>query len=71
MKKFSKRYLKPEDWNFKGNLLVGTEWTVESSKAGNSYTIALTEKGFNCSCTGFHYYGKCKHSTEVIEKFND
>lgn len=68
-KKFSKRYAKPEGWNFKRNVLVETEWTVTSSKAGSVYVVELTENGFNCSCTGFQFYGKCKHSLEVIEGF--
>jgi hypothetical protein len=71
MKTFSKRYVKPLGWNFKRNLLIGTEWLVPSSKANSEYTVSLTEKGFACSCTGFQYYGKCKHSIQIIEKFND
>jgi hypothetical protein len=69
-KKFAKRYLKPADWNFKGNLLAGTEWSVAGSKKGSFYTVALTEQGFSCDCTGFTFYGKCKHSLGVVEKFN-
>lgn len=69
-KKFAKRYLKPADWTFKGNLLVGTEWSVAGSKKDSFYTVALTEQGFTCDCTGFTFYGKCKHSLSVIEKFN-
>ena len=69
-KRFSRRYLKPEGWNFKGNFLVGTEWTVPGSKKGSSYTIELTEDGFSCGCTGFQFYGKCKHSITVIEGFD-
>lgn len=69
-KKFAKRYLKPADWTFKGNLLVGTEWSVAGSKKNSFYTVALTEQGFTCDCTGFTFYGKCKHSLSVVEKFN-
>ena len=69
-KKFAKHYLKPADWTFKGNLLVGTEWSVAGSKKDSFYTVALTEQGFTCDCTGFTFYGKCKHSLSVIEKFN-
>jgi len=39
-KKFAKRYLKPADWTFKGNLLVGTEWSVAGSKKDSFYTVA-------------------------------
>lgn len=69
MKKFTKRYVKPEGWNFKDHHLAGTEWTVTGSK-DNTYTVALTTNGFECSCTGFKFQGKCKHATEIIERFD-
>jgi hypothetical protein len=69
-KKYAKRYLKPEDWNFKGHFLVGTEWSVAGSKKDSFYTVALTESGFTCDCYGFQFYGRCKHSTEVVERFD-
>lgn len=71
MKRYAKRYLKPEDWNFKGHFLVGTEWSVAGSKKDSAYIVTLTEKGFSCSCTGFNFYGKCKHTTTVVERFNE
>lgn len=70
MSRYKERYLAPEDWNFKNNLLVGTEWTVDGSKAGSSYTVTLTPKGFKCDCTGFTFHGKCKHSKTVVERFD-
>jgi hypothetical protein len=70
VKRFGKRYLKLEDWNFKNNPLVGTEWSVPGSKSGSVYTVALTDKGFTCTCTGFTFHGKCKHSIDIVEKFN-
>lgn len=70
MARYKERYLAPSDWSFKNNPLVGTEWTVTGSKPGSSYTVTLTERGFKCSCTGFQYHGKCKHSTAVIERFD-
>jgi hypothetical protein len=69
-KKYAKRYLKPADWNFKSNPLVGTEWSVAGSKKDSFYTVALTEKGFTCDCYGFQFHGKCKHSTTVLERFD-
>lgn len=69
-KKYTKRYLKPEGWNFKTNFLVGTEWNVAGSKKDSFYTVVLTENGFTCECTGFQFHGKCKHSTQVIERFD-
>lgn len=69
-KKFAKRYLKPADWTFKGNLLAGTEWCVAGSKKDSFYTVALTEQGFTCDCTGFTFYGKCKHSETILQAFD-
>lgn len=70
MKRYAKRYLKPEDWNLKNNFLVGTEWCVAGSKKGSEYIVTLEPKGFTCTCTGFTFHGKCKHSTDVMERFN-
>ena len=70
MKKF-KRYYKPEGWNFKNNFLNGTEWEVISSKSGSVYVVALTSQGFECDCQGFTFKGKCKHTTQIAEKFDD
>lgn len=70
VKRFAERYLKPDDWNFKSNPLAGTEWSVPGSKAGSVYTVTLTEQGFTCSCTGFQFHGKCKHSIQVVERFD-
>lgn len=69
MKKQTKRYVKPEGWNFKTHCLAGTEWTVVGSK-DNVYAVALTTNGFECSCSGFKFQGKCKHTLEIIERFN-
>lgn len=60
----------PDGWVFKNNWLIGTEWTVSGSK-GNSYTVRITERGFVCDCTGFVFYGKCKHSKGVADKFDE
>lgn len=69
MKKFTKRYVKPEGWNFKNHYLAGTEWTIVGSK-DNVYAVTLTTSGFECSCPGFKFQGKCKHTLEIIERFN-
>lgn len=70
MSRYKERYYAPSDWNFKDNLLVGTEWSVAGSKAGSSYVVALTPKGFKCDCTGFTFHGKCKHTIQVVERFD-
>ena len=70
MSRYKERYYAPSDWNFKDNLLVGTEWSVPGSKPGSSYVVALTAKGFKCECQGFTFKGKCKHTTTVVERFD-
>lgn len=70
MAKYGERFFKPEGWNFKNHFLDGTEWCVAGSKAGSAYTVALTQKGFKCDCTGFQFHGKCKHSRTVAEQFD-
>lgn len=69
-KKYAKRYLKPDGWNFKNNHLVGTEWSVAGSKKDSFYTVVLTDQGFTCDCYGFQFHGKCKHSFQVAEGFD-
>ena len=70
MSRYKERFYAPEGWKFKSNFLVGIEWLVDGSKKGSSYTVTLTPKGFTCSCTGFVFHGKCKHSREVVERFD-
>ena len=71
MSRYKERYFAPEGWDFKTNFLAGTEWSVAGSKAGSSYVVALTPKGFKCECQGFTFKGKCKHTTQIAEKFDD
>ena len=70
MSRYKERYYAPEGWSFENNFLVGTEWTVDGSKVGSSYVVALTPKGFKCDCTGFTFHGKCKHSKTIAERFD-
>ena len=69
MKTRRQYYFAADGWNFKDNFLLGTEWTVDGSKAGSTYTVALTPRGFTCDCTGFTFHGKCKHSKQIVERF--
>ena len=71
MSRYKERYYAAEGWNFKNNFLIGTEWTVDGSKAGSSYTVTLTSKGFKCECQGFTFKGKCKHTVMVAERFDE
>ena len=49
----------------KNHWAVGVKWPVTGSK-GNSYTVEMTDYGFNCSCPA---YRKCKHIKGVEHKF--
>jgi len=69
-RKYVRRYLTPAGWNFKNHHLVGTEWNVQGSKADSLYSVVLTDQGFSCTCTGFQFHGKCKHSVQVAQQFD-
>ena len=69
-RKYVRRFLTPDDWNFKNHYLEGTTWSVQGSKKDSFYSVVLTKNGFSCTCTGFQFHGKCKHATEVVEKFD-
>jgi hypothetical protein len=42
-------------------------WEIEGSK-GNKYVVLQDELGYNCSCIGFKYHGKCKHIAKVTNE---
>lgn len=42
-------------------------WTVAGSK-GNSYTVEMVNNQLMCSCPGFKYRSKCRHTDEIAEK---
>ena len=45
-------------------------FTVQSD-SGKSYTVELADGKYSCSCIGFAYRGKCKHSESVAKKQQD
>lgn len=65
MKTKFQRYLKPNSFDPKNHWMVGVVWPVQGSK-GNTYSVELHDKGFDCDCTGFGFHGKCKHSKAVL-----
>ena len=67
-KVFGPRYLMPAEINFKSHWAINTEFTVQGSR-DNVYTVKVTAKGFNCDCTGMKMHGKCKHTTNIAEKW--
>ena len=68
MPKYSPRYHKPQEIEFKNHWAIGTQWEVPGSK-GNTYTVEFTEKGFTCDCWGMRMHGKCKHTRNLTEKW--
>lgn len=52
-------------YNFAGE--ATKTWTIEGSK-GNKYVVSQDELGYNCSCVGYKYHGKCKHIDEVMNE---
>ena len=46
---------------------VNPQWTINSD-SGKTYTVELTNGKYTCTCTGFTYRGKCKHSDHVAKK---
>ena len=67
MAKYQKKYLKPTEFNTEGHWMVGLIWPVIGSK-GNTYSVELHDKGFECDCPGFGFHGYCKHSRAIVKK---
>lgn len=62
--------LRPAKFDFintKGHPFVGVTWHIPGSK-GNSYEVDMTSKGFLCTCMGFGFRSKCKHTLEIARK---
>lgn len=65
--RFDTRYRKfkilQKGYNFAGEDSVPT-WEIAGSN-GNKYVVFKDELGYNCSCVGYKYHGKCKHIEQV------
>ena len=48
-------------------LEVKDKWVVEGSK-GNKYTVTKVGDIYKCSCPGYGFRRKCKHSKKVEEE---
>ena len=70
--RFDTRYRKfkilQTGYNFANEKTETEQWVIEGSK-GNKYVVFKDELGYNCSCVGFKYHGKCKHIDEVTNEF--
>jgi len=71
MKKYAPKFLKPTAFNPKGSMFEGIVWKITNSKGTDTYDVECTDKGFTCDCSGFTFRGKCKHSSEVLQRVED
>ena len=46
---------------------VNPKWKVDSD-SGKTYTVELVDGKYTCTCTGYTYRAKCKHSDLVAKK---
>ena len=55
-------------WGYREPELVNTKdsWQVRS-ESGSVYTITRSGSRFSCSCQGFKFRSKCKHSENFVE----
>lgn len=70
MAKLTKKYFKPELFDYKTHWAVGLEYPFRGSK-GEYYTVEITTKGLSCTCTGMTFRGKCKHAESVAQRWQD
>ena len=42
----------------------GQTWSVQGSK-GDTYTVTLDSKMWNCTCSGFKFRARCRHVEEI------
>jgi hypothetical protein len=40
------------------------QWKIKGSK-GDIYLVEKTDSGYNCTCSGFRFRGRCKHIESV------
>lgn len=57
-----KAYIKTTKLNIPDDIKT---WKVESSKPGNFYEVKYQNKTFSCTCAGYGFRRKCRHTTEI------
>ena len=68
MPKYKPQFFKPEGMNTQDHFMLGTVWNIQGSR-GNTYEVELNPAGFDCSCPGFGFHGRCKHVRAVADRF--
>ena len=66
--KYMRKALALPGINYKDNFHVGFQWPY-TNRMGTTYLTTMTERGWTCECMGFTHHGKCKHITQVHERF--
>jgi hypothetical protein len=66
--KIDRRYRKfkilQTGYNFPDKKSNNKTWIITGSK-DNKYVVSQDKRGYNCSCVGYKYHGKCKHIEQV------
>jgi len=70
-RKHAKRYLKPKSFDHKQSIFNGLVWNIPSSRGDSTYSVELSDSGFECDCPGFSFRGTCKHSTGVLTRIEE
>jgi len=65
-RKFQGPIKKVGEVNFVDHFLKGTEFEVAGSK-DKTYSVEISDKGIMCSCQGFMFHAKCKHTTAIAD----
>ena len=49
--------------NYDRHFLQGNTWDVTDK----DYIIKMAPNGLTCTCTGFRFHSKCKHTVEIAK----
>ena len=70
-RKFVKRYFKPKSFDYRDSIFNGIVWPMASSRGDTTYSVELSDSGFECDCPGFQFRGTCKHTITVVKRIEE
>jgi len=70
-RKHAKRFFKPQSFDYKQSIFNGLVWSIPSSRGDSTYSIQLSDLGFECDCPGFGFRGTCKHVSGVLTRIEE